>query len=80
MAEISKPPKKAQKTGAPPAKDTPMVRNLEQPVEMELHNLAFKVGQAFKREYKTYAAERGMSMLEVLKESFKLYREKYPSS
>ena len=80
MADIPKPPKKAKKIGAPPAKDAPMVRNLAQPAEGELHNLSFKLSPEFKKEYKLYAAERGMTMLEVLKESFKLYREKNPSA
>ena len=80
MADIPTPPKKkAQKAGAPPAKDAPMIQNLKQPAEKELHNLSFKLSPEFKKEYKLYAAERGMTMLEVLQESFKLYKERYPS-
>lgn len=80
MAEIKTPPKKAKKKGTPPAKHDPMVKNLEQTPTGELENLSFKVPPEFKKEYRLYAAERGVSMVKVLKESFELYRERHPAS
>ena len=42
---------------------------------MRLKPLNFKVPADFHREFKTFAAMNGMSMLAVLTESFRLYRE-----
>lgn len=41
----------------------------------ELQTLNFKVPEAFKRSYKVYAAERGISMLDLLKEGFELSKK-----
>lgn len=41
----------------------------------ELQTLNFKVPDAFKRSYKVHAAERGMSMLDLLKEGFELSKK-----
>lgn len=41
----------------------------------ELQTLNFKVPDAFKRSYKVYAAERGISMLDLLKEGFELSKK-----
>jgi hypothetical protein len=38
--------------------------------------LNFKVPAEFHREFKTYAAQRGISMLELLQEGFRLVRER----
>lgn len=78
MAQITKPPKKAQKLGNPPAKNEPTVRNLQQPTSTDLEGLNFKVNPEFKKEYRLYAAERGKSMVDILKESFELYRKHNP--
>jgi hypothetical protein len=41
----------------------------------ELETLNFKVPDAFKRAYKVYAAQQGMTMLELLKEGFELSKQ-----
>ena len=41
----------------------------------DLQTLNFKVPDAFKRSYKVHAAERGMSMLDLLKEGFELSKK-----
>jgi hypothetical protein len=38
--------------------------------------LNFKVPAEFHREFKTYAAQRGISMLELLQEGFRLVKER----
>jgi len=38
--------------------------------------LNFKVSAEFHREFKTYAAQRGVSMLELLQEGFRLVKER----
>jgi len=40
----------------------------------KLRALNFRVPEAFHREFKTYAASRGISMLEVLQEMFSLLK------
>jgi hypothetical protein len=52
--------------------------------DMEIHPrestsltpLNFKVSTEFHREFKTYAAQRGVSMLELLQEGFRLVKER----
>lgn len=41
----------------------------------ELQTLNFKVPDSFKRAYKVYAAQHGMTMLELLKEGFELSKQ-----
>ena len=43
--------------------------------EEQLTALNFKVPDAFHREFKAYAAMRGVSMLELLQEGFRLIKE-----
>jgi hypothetical protein len=38
--------------------------------------LNFKVSAEFHREFKTYAAQRGISMLELLQEGFRITKER----
>lgn len=38
--------------------------------------LNFRVSTEFHREFKTYAAQRGISMLELLQEGFRLVKER----
>lgn len=42
----------------------------------ELQTLNFKVPDAFKRDYKVYAAQRGITMLQLLREGFDLSRQR----
>lgn len=45
------------------------------PDQTDLQTLNFKVPEAFKRSYKVYAAQRGISMLDLLKEGFELSKK-----
>ena len=49
--------------------------NLARAEAVRLKPLNFKVPADFHREFKTFAAMNGMSMIAVLTESFRLYRE-----
>jgi hypothetical protein len=46
------------------------IGNLEAPERADLEPLNFKVPRAFRREFKTYAAQQGKSMSRVLHEAF----------
>jgi hypothetical protein len=46
------------------------VGNLDAPERVNLEPLNFKVPRAFRREFKTYAAQQGKSMSRVLQEAF----------
>ena len=78
MAEIDKPTKR-RKVGAPPKKGEASVKNLSRPASSELEPLQFKVEPEFKKAYKIFAAESGQKMVHILKASFELYRQHYPS-
>ena len=75
MAKIAKKRKSAK--GDPPPKtdasDTLNNPDPEQPVR-----LSFTVPLSLRREYKTYSSEHNVSMLEVLKRSFNLLKNKKP--
>ncbi len=43
----------------------------------ELVALNFKVSPDFRREFRTYASERDISMVELLKDAYSEYREKH---
>ena len=43
----------------------------------ELVALNFKVSPDFRREFRTYASERDISMVELLKDAYREYREKH---
>lgn len=45
------------------------------PQPTDLQTLNFKVPDTFKRSYKVYAAQRGMTMLDLLKEGFELSKK-----
>jgi hypothetical protein len=63
-------PKKGK--GAPPILAS---QNLEKTADGQLVPLNFAVSAAFKREFKIFAAERDMSMVELLHACFTAYRE-----
>lgn len=52
-------------------------RRRGEPQPADLQTLNFKVPDPFKREYKAYAAERGMSMLALLREGYELSKRKH---
>lgn len=71
MAKISK-PKRVTK-GIPPAEHEAST-NLKRSADQELKPMNFKVPAAFKREFKTYATELDMSMVELLQQCFYFYK------
>jgi hypothetical protein len=72
MADI---PKKRPSPKGPPPTPAKTVNNLDKPDPAGLAPLNFKVPAEFRREFKTYAAQRGTSMLKLLIEGFELYKQ-----
>jgi hypothetical protein len=63
----------------PPAvTDATRPANLDRPAPGDFKPLNFRVPVQFHRELKSYAANHGKSMLDVLIESFRLLRERQP--
>jgi hypothetical protein len=75
MAKIPAP---QSKKGKPP-EPTAAPANLEKPDPNDLKPLNFKVPAEFHREFKTYAAAHGMSMLVLLREAFELVKKQQGS-
>ncbi len=48
------------------------------PVAEQLETLNFKVPANFKKEFKGYAVSQGVTMIELLKEGFKLSKQGRP--
>jgi len=68
---------KKQREAPPPLQETP--QNLEKMSPLETETLNFKVTAEFKKEYKVYAASRGKTMIELMEESFQLYKQRHGS-
>lgn len=85
MANIPPPSKAKPGKGAPPPPDR-VLGNLEKPElavvqqvkaePKELAPLNFKVSAAFKRDFKVFAAQNGLSLVALLKEGFEAYKAK----
>lgn len=73
MAQIS-PPKRSKKGPPPLIEQT--IGNLEKPEPYSLKPLNFKVPASFHREFKSYAVQRGISMLDLLREGFEAVKER----
>ncbi|MBA7495581.1 hypothetical protein ES702_06168 [subsurface metagenome] len=73
MAKISRPPKKNRK-GAPPAAIEEKTNNLVKSSTSEKVQLKFDVSPEFRKEFKTYAVDQDMSMVELLMKSFEQYK------
>ncbi len=73
MAKVP-PPKRSTKGQPPASADT--IGNLGRSEAGALKPLNFRVPPEFHREFKTFAALHGMSMVDVLREGFDLVREK----
>ena len=76
MATKVPPPKRQRE--APPVLEQ-ATQNLDKTPPLATETLNFKVMSEFKREYKGYAVSRGMAMVELLQESFQLYKERHGS-
>lgn len=72
MANVPPPTRRGK--GEPPPQMA-VLDNLTRNEAIRLKPLNFKVPADFHREFKTFAAMNGVSMLDVLIESFRLYRE-----
>ena len=73
MATITSPKKKTSK-GEPPPADRPS-DNLTKTASGANVPLNFKVSVEFHREFKTYAAQHDITMLELLYDCFNSYKE-----
>ena len=71
------PAPKKQREAPPPLEETP--QNLEKTPPLAAETLNFKVTADFRREYKVYAASRSMTMIDLLEQSFKIYKERHGS-
>ncbi len=74
MAKV--PPPGGGRKGAPPVAAA-AGDNLARPVGAALKPLNFRVSPEFHREFKTFAATEGRSMVDVLHEAFDLIRAKH---
>lgn len=74
MAKVP-PPSKQSRKGPPPAVNL-TVGNLGKPDPGALKPLNFKVPAEFHREFKIYASQQGISMLDLLQEGFRAVRER----
>lgn len=71
MAKIKRP---ARSTKGTPPPDFEASTNLSRNSDQELKPMNFKVPAAFKREFKTYATEMDMSMVDLLQQCFYFYK------
>jgi hypothetical protein len=74
MAEVPTPPRKSNSKGTPPL-EIEASANLKKSNEEDLLPLTFKVSKSFKKEFRGIAFEEEISMTELLKKSFQLYKE-----
>lgn len=65
--------RKALKTDAQPSVIS--IPNLDQQGAAALTPMNFRVPETFHREFKIYAAQHGMSMVDLLQESFAVFRK-----
>ncbi|WP_378411395.1 hypothetical protein [Rhodocytophaga aerolata] len=78
MAKKSKVKKKTSNTSKEPVNTKLSIPKKEAVGQDNRIGMHFDVSASFKREYKLYALQREMSMLEIFKESFALYKKVYP--
>lgn len=76
--DINKPPKRNRSNkGEPPKRESPKSLNLSKAPAAERVAMNFYVDPEFKREYKLFAAEHDLKLIDILRESFQLYKEQY---
>jgi len=73
MAKIAKPNSAKKRKGSPP-KEENASRNLTKPTNQELKPLNFKVPAEFRKQYKQYALDHDITMVELLLRSFEYYK------
>jgi len=78
MAKPPPPPAKSRSSATAKGEAPPpiaVVHNLKKPESGALKPLNFKVDPEFHREFKSYAASHGISMVDLLREGFDLIKE-----
>lgn len=76
MAKIPPPKNKKATKGLPPT-SSEASKNLTKPSNAELKPMNFKVENEFHKEFKGYAVDNDMSMVELLKEAFNYYKSNH---
>lgn len=76
MTTVTKvpPAPRKQREAPPPLEETP--QNLEKSPPLATETLNFKVTADFKREFKVYAASRGITMIQLMEEGYRLYKQR----
>lgn len=74
QVQIDPPKKKKSGKGLPPP-ETKASQNLSKPETGELKPLNFTVPAEFRKKYKLFATNNNMSMVQLLVESFDIYRD-----
>jgi hypothetical protein len=72
---MAKVPSPRKPTKGIPTPSMITLANLQKTESTELTPMNFRVPPEFHREYKVFAAQHGMSMVELLQESFRLMRD-----
>lgn len=72
MAKIKKPVINRKGAPPPPAESSD---NLSRTPDQELRPLNFKVSAEFKREFKSYATQMDITMVDLLQRCFEAYRD-----
>ena len=75
MADIKKPAAKKKATRTPPPLEAPTPNNLEKPSKSQFVGLNLSVTPEFRKEYKTYAIDHDMTMVELLSRTFEFYKQ-----
>lgn len=73
MAKIAKANSAKRRKGSPP-KEEAASRNLTKPTNEELKPLNFKVAANFKKEFKQYAFDHDITMVDLLQKAFEHYK------
>lgn len=72
MAKISKPTKRKGK-GLPPKDEVTVTHNLIKSPKNEVTTLNFRVPKSFKKQFKQFAFDHDITMVELLMKSFRNY-------
>jgi hypothetical protein len=73
MAKVPPPTQPKSRKGAPPPLEQ-IQGNLDKPEAASLKPLNFKVPEDFYKEFKTFAVQQGISMVELLQQAFALVK------
>ena len=68
-------PRPGKSSKSPLNKPVIALANLDKSESAELTPMNFRVSETFHREFKMYAVQHGMSMVDLLQESFRVLKE-----